>query len=44
MSELHDQAVCQDRRSLRMPTIGAQSLRVLADAAAREGQSHIGYL
>src|ERR1700687_1056979 len=43
MSELQDQAVRQYCRSLRMPTIGAQFCR-LADAAAREGQSHIGYL
>jgi DNA replication protein DnaC len=43
MSELQDQAVRQYCRSLRMPTIGGQFCR-LADAAAREGQSHIGYL
>jgi len=43
MGELQDQAIRQHCKALRMPTIGAQFAR-LADAAAREGQSHIGYL
>ena len=43
MSELQEQAIRQHCKTLRMPTIGAQFVR-LAEAAAREGQSHIGYL
>src|ERR1700726_2323978 len=43
MAELQDQAIRQHCKALRMPTIGTQFAR-LAEAAAREGQSHIGYL
>src|ERR1700760_4191042 len=43
MAELQDQAIRQHCKALRMPTIGTQFAR-LADAAAREGQSHVGYL
>jgi len=43
MSELQDQAVRQHCKTLRMPTIGGQFAR-LAEAAGREGQSHVGYL
>jgi len=43
MSELQDQAVRQHCKMLRMPTIGGQFAR-LAEAASREGQSHVGYL
>jgi DNA replication protein DnaC len=42
-SELQDQAIRQHCKALRMPTIGGQFAR-LADAASREGQSHVGYL
>jgi DNA replication protein DnaC len=42
MSELRDQAIRQHCKSLRIPAIGSQFAR-LADAAAREGQSHAGY-
>ena len=43
MGELQDQAIRQHCKALRMPTIGGQFAR-LAEAAAREGQTHIGYL
>ena len=43
MRELQEHAIRQHCKTLRMPTIGSQFTR-LADAAAREGQSHIGYL
>jgi DNA replication protein DnaC len=43
MAELQDQAIRQHCKALRMPTIGTQFSR-LADAATREGQSHLGYL
>jgi DNA replication protein DnaC len=43
MGELQEQAIRQHCKTLRMPTVGAQFAR-LAEAAAREGQSHIGYL
>ena len=43
MSDLQDQTVRQHCKALRMPTIGAQFAR-LAEAANREGQSHVGYL
>src|SRR4051812_41609808 len=43
MAALQDQAIQQHCKTLRMPTIGTQFAR-LADAAAREGQSHVGYL
>ena len=43
MSELQDQAIRQHCKALRMPTIGGQFAR-LADAASREGRSHVGYL
>jgi DNA replication protein DnaC len=43
MRELQEQAIRQHCKTLRMPTIGSQFAR-LADAAVREGQSHIGYL
>jgi DNA replication protein DnaC len=43
MGELQDQAIRQHCKALRMPTIGGQFAR-LADAATREGQSHVGYL
>src|SRR3954453_24228637 len=43
MGELQNQAIRQYCKTLRMPTIGGQFAR-LAEAAAREGQTHIGYL
>ena len=43
MSDLQDQAIRQHCKALRMPTIGGQFAR-LAEAAVREGQTHIGYL
>jgi hypothetical protein len=43
MGELQDQAIRQHCKMLRMPTIGGQFAR-LAEAATREGQSHVGYL
>ncbi|MFL5289058.1 MAG: ATP-binding protein [Rhodopila sp.] len=43
MRELQEHAIRQHCKTLRMPTIGSQFAR-LAEAAAREGQSHIGYL
>ena len=43
MSELQDQIIRQHCKALRMPTIGSQFGR-LAEAATREGHSHIGYL
>jgi len=43
MADLQDHAIRQHCKALRMPTIGTQFSR-LADAASREGQSHLGYL
>ena len=43
MRDLQDQAIRQHCKALRMPTIGGQFAR-LAEAATREGQSHVGYL
>ena len=43
MSDLQEQAIRQYCKALRMPTMGSQFVR-LAEAAVREGQSHIGYL
>ncbi len=43
MADVQDQAIRQHCKALRMPTIGGQFAR-LADAATREGQTHIGYL
>jgi DNA replication protein DnaC len=43
MSDLQNQAIRQHCKTLRMPTIGTQFAR-LAEAATREGQSHVGYL
>ncbi len=43
MSDLQEQAIRQHCRVLRMPTVGGQFVR-LAEAAVREGQSHMGYL
>jgi hypothetical protein len=43
MQDLQDQAIRQHCKALRVPTIGSQFAR-LAEAATREGQSHIGYL
>jgi DNA replication protein DnaC len=43
MADLQDHAIRQHCKVLRMPTIGTQFSR-LADAAIREGQSHLGYL
>jgi DNA replication protein DnaC len=43
MSDLQEQTIRQHCKTLRMPTIGGQFAR-LADAATREGQSHVGYL
>src|SRR3954469_16891754 len=43
MAALQDQAIRQHCKTLRMPTIGTQ-FAGLADAAVREGQSHVGYL
>ena len=41
MSDLQEQAIRQHCKTLRMPTIGGQFAR-LAEAATREGQTHIG--
>ena len=41
--EVHDQAIRQNCRTLKTPAIAAQYQR-LAEAAAREGHSHIRYL
>jgi DNA replication protein DnaC len=43
MVDLQDQVIRQHCKALRMPTIGGQFAR-LAEAATREGQSHVGYL
>src|SRR3978361_908940 len=43
MSDLQAQSIRQHCKTLRMPTIGGQFVR-LAEAATREGQSHVGYL
>ena len=43
MLDLQDQAIRHHCKALRMPTIGGQFAR-LAEAATREGQSHVGYL
>jgi hypothetical protein len=43
MSEMQEQAIRQQCKALRMSTMGGQFTR-LAQAAIREGQSHIGYL
>ena len=43
MSDLHDQAIRQHCKALRLPTIGGQFDR-LAETAVREQQSHLGYL
>ncbi len=43
MGDLQEQAIRQHCKTLRMPTIGGQFAR-LAEAATREGQTHIGYL
>jgi hypothetical protein len=43
MGDLQDEAIRQHCKTLRMPTIGGQFAR-LAEAAAREGRSHVGYL
>jgi hypothetical protein len=43
MSELQEQSIRQHCKTLRMPTIGGQFAQ-LAEAATREGQSHVGYL
>jgi DNA replication protein DnaC len=43
MADLHDQAIRQYCRTLRLPTIGAQFAR-LGEAALRESQSHAAYL
>jgi len=43
MQDLQEQAIRQHCKALRMPTIGGQFAR-LAEAATREGQSHVGYL
>ena len=43
MSDLRVQSIRQHCKTLRMPTIGGQFAR-LAEAATREGQSHVGYL
>ena len=43
MSEMQEQAIRQQCKALRMSTMGGQFAR-LAEAAVREGQSHIGYL
>lgn len=42
-SEPREQAVRQHCKALRLPAVGGQFAR-LAEAAAREGQSHVGYL
>jgi DNA replication protein DnaC len=41
--DLHDQVIRHNCRTLKTPTIAAQYQR-LADAAAREGHSHVRYL
>src|SRR3954453_14752641 len=41
--DLHDQVIRQNCRALKTPAIAAQYQR-LAEAAAREGHSHIRYL
>jgi hypothetical protein len=43
MSDLQDGAIRQHSKALRMPTVAGQFAQ-LAEAAVREGQSHIGYL
>jgi DNA replication protein DnaC len=43
MSDLQEQTIRQHCKALRMPTIGGQFAR-MAEAAAREEQSHVGYL
>ena len=43
MSDMQEQAIRQQCKTLRMSTMGGQFAR-LAEAAIREGQSHIGYL
>jgi len=43
MGELQEQVIRQHCKTLRMPMVGAQFAR-LAEAAAREAQSHVGYL
>ncbi len=43
MNELQELSIRQHCKTLRMPTIGGQFAR-LAEAATREGQSHVGYL
>ncbi|MCG7357639.1 IS21-like element helper ATPase IstB [Roseomonas mucosa] len=43
MSAVEEQAVQQHCKALRMPAVGSQFAR-LAEAALREGQSHVGYL
>src|ERR1700709_2267328 len=43
MADLQDQIIRQHCKALRMPMIGGQFAQ-LADAATREGQSHVGYL
>ena len=43
MSDIQSQAIRQQCKALRMPTIASQFAR-LAEAALRETQSHIGYL
>ncbi|MDD2862540.1 MAG: ATP-binding protein, partial [Acidiphilium sp.] len=43
MSDLQDQTIRQQCKALRMPTIAGQFAH-LAEAAAREKRSHIGYL
>src|SRR3978361_36125 len=43
MVDLQDQVIRQHCKALRMPTLGGQFAR-LAEAATREGQSHVGYL
>jgi hypothetical protein len=41
--ELHDQVIRQNCRTLKTPAIAAQ-YQGLAEAAAREGHSHVRYL
>lgn len=41
--ELQERAVRQHCKALRLPAVGGQFAR-LAEAAAREGRSHVGYL
>lgn len=43
MTAFQDQAIRQYCKTLRMPTIGTRFSR-LAEAAKREGQTHLGYL